>query len=87
MSLFSQDDLGKKLIAMGLFNADGDGLFDISGAAAGGTSAFGSILTADPAGPADDSAWLVREGVSPAMQVTLRIRVAGVTYDLAAITI
>lgn len=46
-----------------------------------------ALLTADPGSPADDTFWVRRTGSSPAMQVELRVRISGVTYSLAGITI
>lgn len=46
------------------------------------------VLTADPPLPiSNDIAWIVRIGVSPAMDVMLRARVAGATETIATITI
>ena len=47
----------------------------------------GTLLTADPGAPANDTWWVRRTGVSPTMDVALRVRVAGTTYTIASITI
>ena len=44
------------------------------------------VLTADPASPANDTWWIVRDGGSP-QAVKLRVRIGGVSYTLAEITI
>lgn len=44
------------------------------------------LLTADPASPADDTWWAVREGTSPTQDVSIKARIGGVTYVIAAIT-
>lgn len=48
---------------------------------------LGAVLTADPGAPDDDTFWVRRTGASPAMDVELRVRVAGTTYTIASITI
>jgi hypothetical protein len=45
------------------------------------------VLSADPASPADDTFWMVKEAVSPGELVSLRVRISGVTYTVAAITV
>lgn len=54
--------------------------------AAAGTS-VGKLLTADPASPANDDWWMVRTGASPTMTAAVKVRIAGVTYTVAAITL
>ncbi len=44
------------------------------------------ILTADPATPADDTWWVIRDGGTP-QAIDLRIRISGVTYVLASVTV
>jgi hypothetical protein len=46
-----------------------------------------TVLTADPGSPANDTYWVRRTGASPAMDVEVRVRIAGTTYTLAGITI
>jgi len=46
-----------------------------------------TVLTADPASPTDDTAWVRRTGTSPTMSVQLRVRIAGTTYTIAGITV
>ena len=41
-----------------------------------------AILTADPSSPADNTAWILRSGTSPAMAISLRLRIAGVTSEI-----
>lgn len=55
--------------------------------ASSATTSILTLLTADPASPIDDTWWMVRTGTSPAMQVTLKVRISGVTYEVAGITI
>lgn len=50
-------------------------------------SSSGEVLAADPGSPTDDTSWIVKTGVSPAMNVALKVRIDGVTYTLASITI
>lgn len=45
------------------------------------------VLLADPLPVANDTAWVVREGVSPAMDLELRVRVGGVTTTIATVTV
>lgn len=45
-----------------------------------------TVLTADPGSPADDTWWVVRDGGSP-QAVALKVRIGGVTYTLAEITL
>jgi len=47
---------------------------------------IGVIRTSDPASPVDDTFWVRRDNASPQV-VALRIRIAGVTYTLADVTI
>lgn len=47
----------------------------------------GTLLTADPLNPPNDSWWVVRIGNSPAMVVSLKARINGVTQVIATITI
>lgn len=44
------------------------------------------VLTTDPATPSNDTYWVVREGTSPAQTISLKVRIGGVTYTVAAIT-
>lgn len=44
------------------------------------------VLTADPASPDDDTWWVVRDGGTP-QSVALKVRISGVTYAVAEITI
>ena len=44
------------------------------------------ILSADPVNPDDDTAWLVKEGISPHQTVTLRGKIDGQKFDIAAIS-
>ncbi len=46
-----------------------------------------TVLTADPVSPTNDTAWIVRSGTSPGDSVTLKVRIAGATYELAGITL
>jgi hypothetical protein len=52
----------------------------------GGGGAINAVLTADPASPADDTWWVVRDGASP-QGVALRARIGGVTFTIAEITL
>ena len=46
----------------------------------------GMLLTQDPVNPPDDVFWVVREGTSPTMVLSLKGRVGGVTYTIASAT-
>ncbi len=50
------------------------------------TRAIGTLLTQDPAHPADDTWWLVRDGATP-QNVRLKVRVAGVTSVVLTVAI
>jgi len=45
-----------------------------------------TLLTSDPSSPVNDTAWVVREGTSPTQTVSLKVRIGGTTYTVAAIT-
>jgi hypothetical protein len=45
-----------------------------------------TLLTADPATPADDSVWAVREGTSPNRTISIRARIFGLTVTIASIS-
>lgn len=47
----------------------------------------GTLLTRDPVNPQNDTFWVVREGTSPNMSVSLKGRIAGITYTIAGITL
>lgn len=51
----------------------------------GGSS--NTLLTSDPVSPTDDTWWVVREGTSPTMTVSLKARIAGATYTVASVTV
>ncbi len=53
----------------------------------GGGNTILGVLTSDPSSPDDDTAWIVRTGTSPGDAVSLKVRVNGVTYELAGVTI
>lgn len=48
---------------------------------AGGTTGELAVLTADPGSPANGTAWIYKDGSTPA-NVSLKVRDGGVTYDL-----
>lgn len=48
--------------------------------------AIGSVLTADPSSPINNTFWVVRDGASPEA-VALKVRLNGTTYTLTEITI
>ncbi len=45
-----------------------------------------ALLTADPASPGDDTWWVVRDNASPET-AALKVRIGGVTYTIASITL
>ncbi len=49
-------------------------------------AAANTLLTADPGSPPDDTWWVVREGSAPT-EVSAKVRIGGVTYVLAALTL
>jgi hypothetical protein len=83
MSFLTQDELGQRLIALGLIDTDGVWLLG----ATGGGGASDEVLTADPVAPDDDTWWVVREGTSPAMTLSMKARIAGSTVTIASVTL
>ena len=61
----------------------------IDASGGGGSSSTAGVLvllTADPAAPANDTVWAVREGTSPTQDVSIKARIGGVTVVIAQIT-
>lgn len=42
------------------------------------------VLASDPS-PTDDTWWMVKEGISPAQMITLKVRIGGTTYPVASV--
>lgn len=80
-SFLLQNERFLELKSLGLVDDDGNW---IGGEGSGGASS--SVLTADPASPDDDTWWVVREGASPDMTVSLKARIDGETVTIASIS-
>lgn len=78
---FGLDDAVNELTEEGKLKIFGD--FEVTGESTLG--AF-TVLTADPSSPVNDTWWVVKTGSAPT-NVALRVRVAGVTYDIAGLTL
>ncbi len=71
----------------GITQLTGDVLAGPGSGAQGAAVIGGELLTADPGSPANDTWWAVRTGTTPTMSVAFKVRIAGVTYDVATITL
>lgn len=44
-----------------------------------------AVVSADPSPATNDTFWVVKEGISPAQMITLKVRIAGTTYPIASV--
>lgn len=51
----------------------------------GPASGVFAVLRADPSPSTNDTFWMVKEGISPAQMITLKVRIDGTTYPIASV--
>lgn len=51
----------------------------------GPASGIFGILNTDPSPATNDTFWVVKEGISPAQMITLKVRIGGTTYPVASV--
>lgn len=79
MSFLVNDELGQRLIALGLINSDGEWL---GGGAGGGIS----VVTVDPGSPQSGDVWILAEGTTPTATLTLKVQVGVTTVEVPLVT-